>query len=163
VPPMVAEPLVIEFDESHRDAVVTRMAKMAAARQGWVNLSPGLAVDTPPLPRSALGSLFSARGPAVPLGTWSAPGRSGRDPSTIGIQHGQGPRVLQQLDEAGLGLPEGWRRLQDHPRRGLVCVVPASDDPEDLDAVLGWLLQATGWLCPLPRTGEWRAICYRAI
>lgn len=160
---MVAEPLVIEFEESQRDAVVKRMAAMTEARQGWINLTPGLDVDYPPQPRSGLGGLFSARGPAVPLGTWSAPDRNGRDPATIGIQHGQGPRVLDQLDEAGLGLPAGWRRLQDHPKRGLVCAVPASHDPAELDAVLDWLLRATGWLCPLPRTGEWRALCYRAI
>jgi hypothetical protein len=26
--------------------------------------------------------------------------------------------------------------------------------------VLDWLLRATGVLCPVPRTGEWRAYCY---
>jgi hypothetical protein len=26
--------------------------------------------------------------------------------------------------------------------------------------VLDWLLRATGALCPVPRTGEWRAYCY---
>jgi hypothetical protein len=160
---MVAEPLVIEFDENHRDAVVTRMAAMAAAHQGWINLTPGLDVDMPPQPRSLMGSLFSARGPAVPLGTWSAPGPNGRDPATVGIQHGQGPRALQHLAEAGLAMPDTWRRLQDHARRGLVCAVPPSDDPAELDEVLDWLLRATGYLCPLPRTGEWRALCYRAI
>jgi hypothetical protein len=160
---MVAEPLVIEFEENHRDAVVTRMATMAEARQGWINLTPGLDVDVPPQPRSLLGSIFGASGPAVPLGTWSAPSANGREPSTIGIQHAQGPKVLQQLAGSGLALPEGWRRLQDHPKRGLVCAIPATTDPEDLDPVLDWLLRATGTLCPLPRTGEWRALCYRAI
>jgi hypothetical protein len=160
---MVAEPLVIEFEETHREPVVKRMAIMATAQQGWVNLSPGLDVDMPPQPRSAFSSLFGARGPAVPLGTWSAPSRNGRQPATIGIQHGQGPKVLDQLGEAGITLPAEWRRLQDHPRRGLVCAVPAGTEPADLDGVLDWLLRATGYLCPLPRTGEWRALCYRAI
>lgn len=160
---MVAEPLVIEFDEATRDAVVKRMTAMASARQGWINLTPGLDVDVPPQPRSMMGSLFSARGPEIPLGTWSAPSRTGREPATVGIQHGRGPQVLAQLREAGLAMPSGWRRLQDHPRRGLVCAIPTVDDPGELDQVLDWLVRATGYLCPLPRTGQWRAVCYRAI
>jgi hypothetical protein len=36
---------------------------------------------------------------------------------------------------------------------------PATAPPE-LDAVLDWLLRAAGALCPVPRTGEWRAYCY---
>jgi hypothetical protein len=160
---MVAEPLVIEFEETHREPVVKRMSAMTTAQQGWINLTPGLDVDVPPQPRSLLGGMFGARGPAVPLGTWSAPSRNGREPATIGIQHGQGPKVLNQLGEAGIALPAEWRRLQDHSRRGLVCAIPASTDAADLDHVLDWLLRATGYLCPIPRTGEWRALCYRAI
>jgi hypothetical protein len=161
---MVAEPLVVEFHEDERGAVVQRMVVMATKREGWANFTPGLDVDFPPPPRPALSGLFTARGPDVPLGTWSPPDRpSERDPATVGIQHGQGPRALERLVAEGLALPEGWRRLQDHPRRGLVLAVPHSTDPGDLDATLDWLLRATGLLCPIPRTGEWRALCYRAI
>jgi hypothetical protein len=42
-------------------------------------------------------------------------------------------------------------------------VVPAVAVPTDeaaLDAVLDWLLRAAGALCPVRRTGEWRAYCY---
>lgn len=159
---MVAEPLTIEFHEDHRGPVVQRMATMAEAHRGWVNFSPGLDLDVPPAPRSLMSSLFTARGPEVPLATWS-PGDGSREPATIGIQHGKGPRVLEQLTDGGIALPEGWRKLQDHPKRGLVCVVPQDRDDPALDGVLQWLLRASGHLCPVPRTGEWRALCYHAI
>jgi hypothetical protein len=64
------------------------------------------------------------------------------------------------LAERGIPLPEGWRRLQDHPKRGLVLIPTPGASDDELDAVLDWLLRATGALCPVPRTGEWRAYCY---
>jgi hypothetical protein len=159
---MVAEPLVIEFHETQREPVVTRMVIMAGGHKGWLNLTPGLDVDVPPTPRSPMAGLFSARGPDVPLGTWSAP-PSDREPATVGIQHGRGPQALAQLAELGVTLPEGWRRLQDHSKRGIVLAVPPTTAPAELDRILDWLLQATGALCPVPRTGEWRALAYHAI
>jgi hypothetical protein len=160
---MVAEPLVIEFDEKYRTPVVARMATMTASRQGWINLTPGLDVDVAPPQRSALVNLFGARGPDVPLATWTPPAKGDREASTVGIHHGQGPRIANHLAEAGFPVPDGWRLLQDHPKRGIVCAVPATTDETELDALLDWLLRATGVLCPVPRTGEWRALCYRAI
>lgn len=155
---MVAEPLVIEFHESRPEAVLSRMTTMATAQKGWINFTPGLDVDIPPPSRSPLASLFTGRGPEVPMATWS-PGDGRREPATIGIEHARGPRALEQLAEAGIHLPEHWRKLQDHPKRGLVCAVPA----EPLDGALAWLLRATGSLCRVRRTGEWRALCYHAV
>ncbi|HEY8544136.1 MAG TPA: hypothetical protein VIL36_03780 [Acidimicrobiales bacterium] len=161
---MVAEPLVIEFDEDERAPVVQRMVVMATKREGWANFTPGLDVDVPPPPRPTLTGLFTARGPDVPLATWTPAGRrSERGPATVGIQHAQGPRVVDKLAAAGVPVPDEWRRLQDHPRHGLVLAVPQTTDPDELDATLDWLLRATGALCRIPRTGEWRALCYRAI
>ena len=154
------EPVVVDFHEQRRSAVVSRMAAMAAAGAGWINLSPGLDVDEPPPERSGLGALLAARGPTVPLATW-APAQ-GREPASAGIQHNQGPRAAAMLAERGVPVPDGWRIRQDHPRRGLV-VVPALAVPTDeaaLDTVLDWLLRAAGALCPVRRTGEWRAYCY---
>lgn len=159
---MVAEPLVVEFRETNRARVVEHMRAMARAGTGWINFTPGLDVDVAPPPRSGLATLLGNRGPDIPLATW-APAR-GRDPSTIGIHHAAGPRVVAQLDDQGIPVLETWRVLQDHPKRGLVCAVPSAAPPgevsADLDVVLEWLLRATGALCPLPRTGEWRALCY---
>ncbi|HEX6570097.1 MAG TPA: hypothetical protein VF015_13055 [Acidimicrobiales bacterium] len=154
----VREPVVVEFDESRRSPIVERMAAMAAARAGWINLSPGLDVDVPPPPRSTLAAWLGGRGPTVPLGTWTAAHR--RDPAMVGIDHGEGPGALDLLAERGVPLPDGWRKLQDHAKRGLVLVPPSADSADDLDAVLDWLLRATGALCPVRRTGEWRAYCY---
>jgi hypothetical protein len=152
------EPRIVEFDEERRSPVVQHMLAMSRSGAGWINLSPGLDVDVPPPPRSALASLVGGRGPVVPLATWTPARR--RDPSTVGIHHGEGPGTLDLLAERGVALPAGWRRLQDHPKRGLVLVPPPTTSPADLDAVLAWLLRATAALCPVPRTGEWRAYCY---
>lgn len=155
------EPAVVEFDETRRSPVVDRMVAMTASRaRGWINLSPGLDVDTPPPLRTGLATLLGARGPIVPLATWSPPRR--RDPATVGIHHGEGPKGLVLLAERGVDLPEGWRRLQDHPKRGLVLVPTPATSADQLDEVLDWLLRATGALCPVRRTSEWRAYCYTA-
>jgi hypothetical protein len=152
------EPVVVDFHEHERSSVVSRMVAMAGTGSGWINLSPGLDVDVPPPPRSALGALFGSRGPTVPLATWTPAHR--RDPATVGIQHGQGPRAVDLLAERGVNLPAGWRRLQDHAKRGLVLIPTPATSTAQLDEVLAWLLEATGALCPLPRTGSWRAYCY---
>ena len=65
------------------------------------------------------------------------------------------------LADRGVALPEGWRRMQDHPKRGLVLVPTPGSTAEELDAVLAWLLRATAALCPVRRTGEWRAYVYQ--
>lgn len=155
---MASEPLIIEFDEGQHAPVVVRMAEMAAAGAGWLNLTPGLAMAEPPPDRGPLTALLGSRGPTVPLATWTP--ASGREPPTAGIHHAEGPRAMQLLGDRGLPLPEGWRVLQDHPKRGLVVTIGTGQDRGDLDATLSWLVTATGLLCPWPRTGEWRALCY---
>jgi hypothetical protein len=157
---MALDPLVIEFHEDQRGPIVERMVPMAAEGRGWLNVSPGLDVEPEqaPPPRSALGSIFSGRGPTVPLGTWTPAQR--RDPATVGIEHGEGPKAVHMLAEWGAPVPEGWRVMQDHPKRGLVVAPPPATSADDLDAVLAWLLRAAGALCSWPRTGEWRALCY---
>ncbi|HEX8804602.1 MAG TPA: hypothetical protein VF743_10420 [Acidimicrobiales bacterium] len=155
---MVAEPLMVEFRADRREPVVERMAALAAGRSGWINLSPGLDVDVPPPARSPLAGVLSGRGPAVPLATWT-PGDA-KSAASAGIQHGRGPKAADQLAEAGAPVPDGWRVVQDHAKRGLVLTPPAGTSAAELDAVLAWLLRATAALCPLPTTGEWRAYCY---
>ena len=155
---VVSEPVVVEFREDRRDPVVRRMVAMADAGGGWINLSPGLDMDVPPAPTSSLAALFAARGPSVPLGTWTA--SRGRQPASVGIQHPAGPRAAARLAELGVPVPEGWRVVQDHPRRGLVAVPPPTTTADGLDAILAWLLAAAAALCPWPRTGEGRAHCH---
>jgi hypothetical protein len=154
----MATPLVVEFREDRRVAVVEQMEAMTKAAAGWLNLTPGLDVDVPPPERTALGQLFGSRGPTVPLATWTPAQK--RQPATAGIEHGEGPKAADALARLGVPVPEGWRTVQDHPKRGLVVAMPTPATPDQHDDVLAWLLRATGALCAWPRTGEWRALCY---
>jgi len=153
------EPDVVEFHEQRRSPVVDRMVDLTGKAGGWINLTPGLDVDVPPPPRTALASIFGSKGPVVPLGTWTP--AHGRDPASVGVHHSQGTKAVALLAERNVAVPLGWRRLQDHPKRGLVLVPTPATTPDELDSVLDWLLRATGALCPVRRTGEWRALVYR--
>jgi hypothetical protein len=154
----MAAPLVVEFHEDKRELVVEQMLVIAASGRGWVNVTPGLDLDEPPTPRSALGQIFGSRGPTVPLGTWMPPQK--RQPATVGIEHGEGPKAAARLAELGVPVPTDWKVVQDHPKRGLVVAMPTPEGRDELDRALSWLLRATGALCAWPRTGEWRALCY---
>lgn len=123
------------------------LALLEGAR--FANITPG--VDAPPgRPHSPISDLFRARGPEVPLGTWT--------PGELGLQHSTGTRALQRLADAGLPLPEGWRAVQDHPRQGLVVQPAAGTTPAE---AIRWLLAAMERLNPLPVVGPWRATVRR--
>jgi hypothetical protein len=83
--------------------------------------------------------------------------RGGVEPTTVGVQHAAGRRLVTGKGALGLTLPEGWRLVQDHPWRGLVASVP---DDADLDLVVGWLLATAEHAASLPLTGRWRAAFY---
>jgi hypothetical protein len=148
----------LEFQRDDLEKVLACMAPLAALPgTGWVNFDAGVAAEIPVPPRSILGSLFTARGPVVPHCSWvPEPGLT-----SIGIQHASGPRALPRLVDAGFPLRPGWRRQQDHPRRGLVVAVPAGADPAALEEVLRWLLSAGAALTTVPLTGYWMATVHR--
>ena len=150
-----AEELIV--DEEDLGPLVAVVAELTEAASGWVNLVPEVETGHEPDPRSLVASLFSARGDAVPLATWSAPEAPGRR-ATLGIEHGSGPKALARLAEAGLPLADGWLKAADHPRRGLVVTAPAGVDPED---AVWWLLTASHALSTVPLTGIWTARVYR--
>lgn len=114
----------------------------ALGDRGWVNLQPEVA-DIEEADRPSTFGIFSSRGPVVPFVTWHPGERS------AGIQHGTGPKVARRID-----VPDGWRVVQDHPKRGVVLRVPP--DVAD-DAVLHWLLLTGEALCPAPLLGRWVA------
>jgi hypothetical protein len=149
----------VAFLRSAPDAVVARMAALAADHRGWINLAPTVVEDEEADRPAGLFALFTATGPPVPLCTWS-PGerrRRGVGPPSVGIQHGTGPKAVRRLAGVGSAPPDGWTVLQDHPRRGLV-VRPLAGEAHE--AVLGWLLQAGEALCLPAVTGRWTAAVF---
>ena len=62
--------------------------------------------------------------------------------------------MLGRLASAGVALPEGWRLVQDHPRRGLVVTPGLRRRHQD---VLTWILEAGAVLSAVRLTGEWLA------
>lgn len=151
-----SRPEEIEFLPDQLGPVLTRMDVLASAASGWINVRPVIAAEHEPPPRGPL-SIFGGSIHKVPTATWM-PGKAERSgsvgPTRVGLQHAGGPRVVAKLRELGLALPEGWRVVQDHPRRGLVAKLPAGADDAE---VLGWLIRAAAALCTVPSTGRWRA------
>ena len=149
----------IAFVESDLSPVVAKMEQLTSAGKGWINLLPEVEPGAEVPPSSGLFSLFTARGPSVPLGTWSAGAEGKRGPGrpSIGVQHGSGPKAVARLARLGLALPPGGIKVQDHPRRGLVLTVPAALPHDD---ALQWLLWAIRALSTAPLTGHWLAQVY---
>lgn len=149
----------LEFRVDDTAAVLAHMQRLAAAHRGWLNLQPGVGEEDVPPPAGGLGILFSMPSHEVPVCTW-VPGRVARgeqQPDSIGVQHATGTRVVARLSGLGVPLPEGWRWVQDHPRRGLVVRTPVGTPYAEQ---LAWLLEAGTALATVPLTGEWRALVY---
>jgi hypothetical protein len=115
----------------------------------FVNLQPG--VDEHEVPQtSVFGSWFTARGPFVPLATWT--------PDEVGLQHATGPKALDRLAELGHPKPDTWRKVADHPKRGIVLKPPPDEDPA---VALRWLARAAELLCMIEITRPWQATVHR--
>jgi hypothetical protein len=154
---MGAPPEIVEFLPSETSAVVARMDDLLARNRGWLTLQPGVDPEDAPPPRG-LFSIFSGRGPAVPVCNWVTGERTGSVTHvSVGVQHASGPKAAKRLDELGAGVPSGWKVLADHPKRGLVVAVPPAAKNSD---VLDWLLRAGAALTVVPLTGTWRALVY---
>lgn len=147
----------LPFTEDDLTPPAEAIAELRTGVIGWVNFLPEVEPGFDVAPRNLAVVLFSARGEAVPLATWSAPKAPGGRPM-LGITHGSGPKALARLAEMDLALPAGWLKVSDHPRRGLVITTPNDADPDD---VLWWLLTASHALSTVPLTGDWLARVYR--
>ncbi|HWJ60513.1 MAG TPA: hypothetical protein VNS19_00970 [Acidimicrobiales bacterium] len=150
----------IVFDEDDIDDVAAVLADLDARTTGsassWVNFVPEVEQGHEPAPRNPVVAIFSARGDAIPLATWTAPAKPGGRPN-LGITHGSGPKALDKLARYGVDLEPGWLKVADHPRRGLVVACPREVEP---DHALWWLLTATHVLSVVPLTGHWLAQVY---
>lgn len=155
------DPDVVYFDPDEPAEVLQAMSELAEAHVGWVNLEPEVIEEHIPTLPSGLARLFSARGPQIPLCTWT-PGEIGRNdrlgPETVGVQHSAGMKVRPLLEKRGHPVPDGWAVRSDHPKRGLVAEVPLSVGHW---SVVRWLVAAGETLSLPPTTGRWIASIHR--
>lgn len=156
-----ARPLEFEFVD-HDDAVLLgHMAALSATRTGWINMEPVIDDEHEP-PAPGPFAFLGGSTHKVPTITWM-PGKlvnGTAKPTTVGLLHAVGPRIAWKLRDVGMPLPEGWRITQDHPRRGLVAMVPS--DADDATAI-DWLLQAASFACAVPTTGRWTAYVHAGL
>lgn len=150
-------PIVILGDDP--SLLADRMDLLSTVGRGWINVVPQIPedIDVPPTP--GILAIFNKRGPAVPLGTWTASKLTNRgaEPSEVGVQHGAGRKVREELDGTAGAVPETWRMLQDHPRRGLVAQpAPGTSNIE----IATWLFGVLGALCRVPRTVNFLVFVY---
>jgi hypothetical protein len=142
--------------------VVARMARLARAGDGWINLVPKVADNADRQQPIGFFTLFGGGGTGMTMCTW-IPGsndpRRRRGPS-LGIAHVAGRRVVTVLGSVGVPVPELWIVEQDHPRRGLVVRIPRE---EGQASVLDWALRAVGVLSAPRGIRGWRADVYLPI
>jgi hypothetical protein len=139
-----------------------QVAEVQSRGTGWINIEPVIDEEYEPAPPGPFAFLGGSTH-KVPTITWM-PGKhqpgGAVKPTTIGLQHAAGPHLARTLRDLGLPLPDGWRITQDHPRRGLVALVPADADNR---AVMSWLLEAGAAACTVPTTGRWRASVHAGL
>jgi hypothetical protein len=151
-----SRPRELGFTVPDDPELLRTMGELATAGAGWINLEPVIEEEHEP-PQPGPFAFLGGSTHKVPTVTW-LPGRhlpnGTTKPTTIGLEHASGPRVARRLHDLGCPLPDGWRITQDHPRRGLVAVVPPDSDHR---AVADWLLRAATLVCTVPSTGRWIA------
>lgn len=146
------------------EGVAHRMAVLAAAHDGWMNLLPGVPEEDVPAPSvGPFTALFGSGDPPVSMCTWMPPGGPGTRRAgveTVGIMHARGRGAVAQIASAGAAVPPGWTVRQDHVKRGLI-VHPASGTSHG--AVLAWMIAAGAALSTIPLTGRWKARFYLPV
>jgi hypothetical protein len=151
-----SRPQEFEFGSPDDPELLAQMARVEAAGAGWINVEPVVEEEDRPPPPGPFAFLGGSTH-QVPTFTW-LPGRRGSGgtakPTTVGLQHAAGPRAAWRLRDLGRPLPEGWKVTQDHPRRGLVALIPADADHRK---TMEWLLGAATALATVPTTGRWIA------
>ena len=99
----------------------------------WFNIEPD--VDERSIHTGSIfWKAFSSRGPRIPQFTWtSATYRKGNyQPSEIWLTHPTGIAVLERIKGFQINIPDEWRLIQDHPKRGIVFQLPATYDSEEV-------------------------------
>jgi hypothetical protein len=151
--------------------LLDQMRSIDRKANGWVNIrprpeddpEPSMADLAPTPPPSPL-NIFGRKRTVTIEGTW-VPGRAGRkvaEPASVGLEHPAGRFAVRQLRDGGLAVPEHWKVVTDHARRGLVLSVPApggsdADRAAGLHDIVQWLVEAAAILAPDQVTGRWQA------
>jgi hypothetical protein len=152
----------LEFGAPDDPELLAQMAKISSTRTGWINVEPVIEEEHEP-PGPGPFAFLGGSTHKVPIVTWM-PGKllanGTPKPTTVGLQHATGPRLALKLRDVGLALPEGWRITQDHPRRGLVAMVPADADDA---VVMDWLLRSATFASMVPTTGRWMASVHAGL
>ena len=150
---------LIEFETGAEGEVVAAMEDLADG-SGWLTLDPAIDERFPPPQQSVFGRLVSGRGPPVPRANWVPADMSRRrpEPVSVGILHGTGSKAVDRLAGKDIDVPDRWRVVADHSKRGLVVWVPI--DIDDLD-VLRWTCAAARALTRIPLEQRWRAAVHR--
>lgn len=149
----------LQVRASQPDLVLEAARTLAQGARGWITMVPHVPSGSEPAPAGLLSSLVSPPLHEAPLCTWlpGRPGRRGRRPDELGIQHATGTKAAARLADAGFPVPPGWRVRQDHPRRGLVVEPPVGTAPEE---ELAWLLAAGNALCRAPCDNRWDVVVH---
>jgi hypothetical protein len=156
---MAVDRQMIEFTADDIDAVVGQLGVVIERGDGWLNIEPIVGEEAMDAIREgaapAIVRVFSGRGGKIPFGTFVPGDHRKGGMGQVGLEHSAGPRALQQLREAGIVLPAGWRMRQDHGKRGIVCDVPRDEAPA---TIVRWILDASLQLCEIDLTGWWTAV-----
>ena len=157
-----SRPLEFVFGAHDDPELLAHMAEVEATGTGWINVVPVIEEEHEPPPPGPFAFLGGSTH-QVPTVTW-VPGKHLPDgttkPTTVGLQHAAGPHLAWKLRDLGLPLPDGWRITQDHPRRGLVALVPSGADNRE---VMDWLLRLAAAVCTVPATGRWEASVHAGL
>jgi hypothetical protein len=149
----------LEFTADDLAQVVARMARLAGAGEGWINLIPRVTDDDERPTSLGFFTMFGGGGSGVPMCTWIPAGHDhrGRLQPSLGITHATGHRAAAELRSRDVPIPETWLVEQDHPHRGLILRPPA-DEPDE--QVLAWALRAVTALSTPPPIRRWDADIY---
>ena len=149
----------VEFDAGEEETLVEVMDELADG-SGWLTIDPAIDERFPPPTQTAFGRLLSGRGPAVPRANWVPADLDRRrpEPVSVGILHGTGSGAIDRLGAKDVVVPDRWRVVNDHSKRGVVLWVPI-DVPHV--EVLRWTCAAARALTRIPLTGRWRVAVHR--
>ena len=108
------------------DGIADEMRSFAHGADGkrWLNIVPD-ADENEIHTGSVFWRLFSSRGPVIPQLTWvpTHPTKNGVEPAQVGLAHATGKSALERLSDRGVGVPNGFRPIQDHQKRGVIFVL----------------------------------------